>query len=340
MKKSFVLMSFIVMAVSLALLTIPMKASAADLQVKWFGYSQITVEGGDGVEDGLSDPRIGADRVRIGYKAKLGNVFSKLQIDFNKTGENILPQIIKDAEVGYKFNNSASVKAGMFKTPVGMDFNTSGKKLDITKRGMEKALVLERSLGVMVSGRKIAGGFGYDIGYFNPTTRSGAVSGGTTGDDKAYAVRGMYDMGNILHAEVSYGKSEKAGTTPDLEDYSVLDVAASYKVQGATLKAEYIDAKNVLGEDGKDQTVWYLHAGYQFTPMYETVVRYYQGNDDLSDTSLSNTFLGLNVYLNPAKKYASRIQLNYVFASGDTDTWDGLGGYRDDAILAQYQVAF
>ncbi|VAX30787.1 hypothetical protein MNBD_NITROSPIRAE02-299 [hydrothermal vent metagenome] len=353
MKKSFVFMSFIVMAVSLALLTIPMKASAADLQAKWFGYSQITVSGGDGVEDGASDPRIGADRVRIGYKAKLGNAFSKLQVDFNKAGvkdhsnTNILPNIIKDAEVGYKFDNTASVKVGMFKTPVGMDFNTSGKKLDITKRGMEKALVLERSLGIMVSGRKIAGGFGYDIGYFNPTTRSKAVSGGVTGDDKAYAVRGMYDMGNVLHAEVSYGKSEKAGgyLPGDVatEDYTVLGVAASYKIQGATLKAEYIDAKNVKGVDGQDQTVWYLHAGYEVTPMYEAVVRYYQGDSDDStgiSTSLSNTFIGLNVYLNPAKKYNSRIQLNYVLASGDTDTWAGLGGYTDDAILAQYQVAF
>ncbi|MEC4684175.1 MAG: porin [Nitrospirota bacterium] len=372
MKKSFMFMSFMIMAVSIALLSIPVKASAADLQVKWFGYSQITVEGGDGVKKDESDPRIGADRVRIGYNAKLGNVFSKLQIDFNKAGlkteetttiadpdnpsntldftpalltsasnTNILPNIIKDAEVGYKFNNSASVKVGMFKTPVGMDFNVSGKKLDITKRGMEKALVLERSLGIMASGRNIAGGFGYDIGYFNPTTRSAAVSGGTPGDDKAYAVRGMYDMGKMLHVEASYGKSEKAnGNYYTGEDYTVLDVGASYKMQGATIKAEYIDGKNVKGVDGKDQAVWYLHAGYQFTPMYETVVRYYQGNDDLSDTSLSNTFIGLNVYLNPAKKYNSRIQLNYVLASGDTDTWAGLGGYKDDAILAQYQVAF
>ncbi len=384
MKKYFVFMSFMIMAVSIALLSIPVKASAADLQVKWFGYSQITVEGGNGVSKKYSDPQIGADRVRIGYNAELGNVFSKLQVDFNKAGfktkdtseitdvtdpthpieikpavltsasnTNILPNIIKDAEVGYKFNNTASVKAGMFKTPVGMDFNTSGKKLDITKRGMEKALVLERSLGVMVSGRKIAGGFGYDIGYFNPTTRSGAVSGGTAGDAKAYAVRGMYDMGKMLHFEASYGKSETAGgyLTGGVasKDYTVLDVGAAYTMQGATLKAEYIDGKNVLGDDGRDQSVWYLHAGYQITPMYEGVVRYYQGKADAKNgtsTSLGNTFIGLNIYLNPAKKYNSRIQLNYVLASGDTDTWtvkknkNGLGGYTDNAFLAQYQVAF
>ncbi|VAX29475.1 hypothetical protein MNBD_NITROSPIRAE03-1071, partial [hydrothermal vent metagenome] len=40
MKKYFVFMSFMIMAVSVALLSIPVKASAADLQVKWFGYSQ------------------------------------------------------------------------------------------------------------------------------------------------------------------------------------------------------------------------------------------------------------------------------------------------------------
>jgi len=359
-------MSFMIMAVSIALLSIPVKASAADLQVKWFGYSQITVEGGNGVSEKYSDPQVGADRVRIGYNATLGNVFSKLQIDFNQAGvkseettvinknvltsasnTNILPNIIKDADVGYKFNNTASVKAGIFKTPVGMDFNFSGKKLDITKRGMEKALVLERSLGVMVSGRKIAGGFGYDIGYFNPTTRSAAVSGGTPGDAKAYAVRGMYDMGKMFHLEASYGKSETAGGylpgNVASKDYSVLDVGAAYTIQGATLKTEYIDGKNVEGVDGKDQSVWYLHAGYQFTPMYEGVVRYYKGKADASNgtsTSLGNTFIGLNIYLNPAKKYASRIQLNYVLASGDKDTWNGLSGYTDDAFLAQYQVAF
>jgi len=341
-------MGFMIMAVSVALLSMPLKAAAADLQVKWFGYSQITVEGGKGTDtnadNGLqTDPKIGADRVRIGYKVKLGDAFGKLQVDFNRKDISKItagmPDIIKDAEVGYKVNNAASVKVGIFKTPVGMDFNTSGKKLDITKRGMEKALVLERSLGIMASGRNIAGGFGYDIGYFNPTTRSGAVSGGTAGDDKAYAVRGMYDMGSALHVEASYGKSEQANGI-DTEDYTVFDVAASYKVEGATVKAEYISGKNVLGVDGRDQTVWYLHAGYQLNPMYEAVVRYYQGDDDLSDTSLGNTFIGLNIFLNPAKKYNSRIQLNYVLASGDTDTWGGIGGYTDDAFLAQYQVAF
>jgi hypothetical protein len=135
-----------------------------------FGFSQFTLEAGDGVasgkdatDDGL---RVGADRVRIGYKIWWGKVFSKLHLDFNRPdvakSKAGLPEIIKDAQVGYKFDKAAFFTIGMFKTPVGMDFNIPGKHLDITKRGMEKKLVLERSVGAMLSGSDVLGtGLGY-----------------------------------------------------------------------------------------------------------------------------------------------------------------------------------
>jgi len=317
------------------------------LKLTLFGFSQMTAESGDGLmsaetdtDDGL---RFGGDRIRIGYKVKWGQVFSKLQIDFNKTDSsniNLLPQIIKDAVVGYKFNKAAKVSVGIFKTPVGMDFNTSGKKLDITKRGMEKKLVLERSLGAMVSGRNIGGtGLGYDIGYFNPTTRSSVVSAGTNGDDAAYAGRIHFDMDKTFHAEASIGKSENAGGA-NTEDYKVWDAAFAYHVQHLTLKGEYIDGSNLKGTKDKDQQVWYLHAGYRFTPMLEGVVRYYSGNEDLNDTDLTNTFVGLNIYLLPKKKESARIQLNYVFTGGDEWNTKVTGGYKDNVVLAQFQVSF
>lgn len=349
MKKYFALMSFIMAAMFISVLASPMTASAEtpELKVKWFGYIQATAGLGDGLtsEGGDADGlRFGADRIRIGYKVKFGKVFSKLQVDFNKTGSDMAPSIIKDAEVGYKFDTAASVKMGLFKTPVGMDFNSSGSKLDITKRGMEKKLVLERSYGLMLSGRKIGGGFGYDIGVFNPTTRSTVVSGGTKGDQIAYAGRVMYDMNKTLHVEASYGTSEEANGT-GTEDYTVFDVGVTYKTHGLTLKAEYIDARDIKGIEDKDETVWYLHAGYKITPMYEAVIRHYLADEEDeiagTDTDLGNTYVGVNVFLHPDKKFNSRIQLNYVFASGDE--WDYKGstkGYKDDVFLAQYQVKF
>ncbi|HEB94668.1 MAG TPA: porin [Gammaproteobacteria bacterium] len=339
--------SLITLAIAAAV-AVPMTVSAAE--AKFFGYSQITAAVGKGAEgnddnDGL---RFGADRIRMGYKIKQGNAWGKLQVDFNKT-DNASPigvdEIIKDAVVGYKFNDAANVMAGVFKTPVGMDFNTSGKGLDITKRGMEKKLVLERAAGLMVSGRNISG-FGYDIGVFNPTQRSSAVDFGGAGDAMAYAGRVMYDMGDSLHVEASYGTSTQDDSAPaGAEDYTVFDVAGSYKWNAMTLKAEYIAGSNVNGVKDADESVWYLHGGYAFNDTFEGVVRYYSATQDRpggGDSTLGNAYLGTNIYL--AEKNNARIQLNYVLASGDTDGADAYNGaatgYTDDIFLAQFQVGF
>lgn len=350
--------SLIAMAIA-GVIAAPMAANAAE--AKFFGYSQITAQMGKGKQGNEADGLLfGADRIRLGYKIKQGNAWGKLQFDLNKTdSSNVIgvPEIIKDAVVGYKLDDAANVSAGLFKTPVGMDFNTSGKKLDITKRGMEKKLVLERAAGLMVSGRKIGGGFGYDVGVFNPTDRSSAVKGGEAGKDSAYAARVMYDMDKMLHVEASYGKSAKAAAVDNTqpsgkrgmgEDYSVYDLGAAYKMDAFTVKAEYIAGKNVQGTTDKEN-VWYLHGGFAINPMTEVVLRHYQASskpDGGTDTKLGNTYVGANFFL--AEKNNARIQLNYVFASGDkgnsagtTKAYNGIaGGYTDNILLAQFQVGF
>ncbi len=324
-------------------------SAQAEITSKFFGFSQITATLGEATNGNTADGlRFGADRIRIGYKLKDGNVFGGLQVDFNRSNiastANIgVPEIIKDAYAGYKFNDAASLKLGVFKTPVGMDFNTSGKALDIVKRGLEKGLVLERAAGAMVSGRKIGGGFGYDIGVFNPTGRSGAVTGGTAGDDAAWAGRVMYDMGDTMHVEASYGSSANADGAGG-EDYTVWDIAGVYKGGPITVKGEYISGANVRGVDSWDQNVWYLHGGYMFNDMLEGVLRYYSANSDhptSGETDLQNTYIGLNVYAG-SSKYNGRLQLDYVIAGGDKSTWNGVAGaaYTADALLVQYQVAF
>lgn len=340
------------------------------LNVKFFGYSQITTTIGEekSATDSQDGVKFDADRVRLGYKVSMGKVFSKLQVDFQQNSdskEGQMTNIIKDAEVGYKFHNAASFKIGQFKTPVGMDFNTSGAKLDITKRGLEKKLVLERSQGAMLSGRKIGDTvvFGYDVGIFNPATRASSVvdnpdpatnkTYGISGDSYAYAVRGMVDWQD-LHVELSYGVSEEAAgdlfapNTND-EDYTVFDIGVSYKWNDLTLKGEYIDGSDIKGENGRDETVWYLHAGYRIIPTIEGVIRHYQADHDPagggSSTDLGNTYIGFNYFVNPATKYNARVQVNYVITTGDDGftgtTYDGVtGGYKDDVLLLQFQVGF
>jgi hypothetical protein len=314
----------------------------AELKVKWFGFAQLTAEVRDQDEpnDGIE---FDADRVRIGFKLKEDKIFGKLQVDFLKSssrssGSADLPGIIKDAEAGYKFSNAASLKIGQFKTPLGMDFNTSGKKLDITKRGMEKGLVLERALGLMLSGRKM-GGFGYDIGIFNPAVRSSADAGGTRGKDNAYIGRVMYDT-KSFHIEGAYGTDETS--VDEKSDYKVWDVAGSYKTGPFTFKAEYISGDNVDGDPNQEEDVWYVHGGYKWSDgRYEAVLRFYSGDHDNAgvSTDLTNTFVGLTFFL--GSKFNGRLQLNYVFASGDTGgAYKGQRGYKEDAILTQYQISF
>ncbi len=336
-------------------------AANAGVESKWFGFSQIKAESlsdqktnGDGTDLGEDALKFGLDRVRIGYKLKDGNVFGGLQVDFNETSNGASTgsddKIIKDAFAGYKFSNAASIKMGQFKTPLGMDFNTSGKKLDIAKRGMEKKLVLERTAGIMLSGRKIAGGIGYDVFYGNPAGRSAATTSGTTGKDNTTAVRVSYDMGKLMHAELSYGSS--ATSVVGLSDYDVIDFAMAYKRGPITGKFEYITGDNVGNVTNTKEDVYLLHFGYQFSKMFEGVIRHYQASNTPAagtSTDLGNTFLGANLFLG-SNKTNGRLQLNYVVASGDTTNggsdvagtaYNGVANnYTDDAILVQYQVSF
>ncbi|VAW83664.1 hypothetical protein MNBD_GAMMA16-1376 [hydrothermal vent metagenome] len=346
MKKSLITLA-VAAAVAAA---VPMTASAAEgsTEAKLFGYTQITAAIGKGSEGNEADSlRFGADSVRLGYKITHGKVWGKLQADFNKTDKNDsigVPEILKDAVVGYKFSKAAKVSAGLFKTPVGMDFSNASKQLDITKRGLESYLVLERAAGLMVSGRKI-GDFGYDIGVFNPARRSGAVDFGAAGDGMTYAGRVMFDMNDALHIEASYGSSSQDDAVTSAEDYTVFDVAGSYKMGPMTFKAEYISGDNVKGKNDYKETVWYVHGGYAINKMNEVVIRHYAADSETAsgdETSLGNTYIGWNIFLAEKQKDA-RIQLNYVFASGDTDTFTGIvesRGYTDNVLLAQFQVGF
>ena len=348
--------SIISLAVAAGLIA-SMPAQAGDVKVKWFGFTQITAAQGDGLDPVAktqTGPVFGADRVRFGFKLKDGNVFGKLQADLNRKHESTaaksgtLPEIIKDAVAGYKFNNAASIKVGQFKTPVGMDFNVSGKKLDITKRGMEKALVMERAAGGMLSGRKIANGFGYDLFFGNVAGRGAAHAGGTVADDNSMAARVMYDMGKMMHVELGYGVDENS--TAGSDDYTVIDLGFRMKMAAMTIKAEYIDGSSVKGVDGNDETVWYAHFGYNLGKTTELLVRHYQADQDIAgggSASLTNTYLGANFFLG-SNRTNGRVQLNYVIAGGDdagsTNPYSGVAGvkngYFDDVILAQYQVSF
>ena len=328
--------------ICIALTLTSLAATAAGdnrVQADVFGFSQFTGEQLDAPPPNETDDfDLGFDRVRIGGKLGVGAAFAGFQLDFNaeptrdrRTGS--LPNVVQDLYAGWNFNRQHSVKIGQFKTPIGMDFNLPGRGLDITKRGLETALVLQRDLGLMFSGRNLAGGLGYDVGIFNPAGRSGAVFGvdgdpfDQEGEDFAAAGRLHYDPSEALHFEAAYGTSRDAGGNDASDDYQVFDLAGRYRHGPFTFKGEYINGQNVRGVSNRDQKVYYVHGGWFLLPKLEAVIRHYDGetNAPTGNTDLRNTSL--------------RLQINYVDAGGDARNFTGVGGFRGDALLVQLQLS-
>jgi hypothetical protein len=363
-----------------------MKKKIGDVDTKFviFGFSQLEARAGDGaIGDGDAAVKFGAQRIRLGTKYIAGPVRGKLFLDFNKvkakdgklkdSGVGV-PDFVKDAFVAYKVSNALTFKLGAIKMPHGMGFTIPGWNLDVVERGFDKALAMERNMGLMISGRAIGDhpncknghkkvngfemgherawvGFGYDLMIANQAGRSGAVTKAKPGADNSYALRLMYDSYEELHTEVSYALSKQAGGK-GTDDYKSLNFGVDSHFGPANVKFEMYRSENLKGVTDWDENTYALTGTYYMTDTMELAVKHIQGESEKSNvsTELGNTYLGFNYYINPfdnkmsrgakRKRNAHRIQLNYVVASGDTDDWNGLKGYSDNAILAQYQYKF
>ncbi len=384
------------------------KVGDVDTKLTIFGFSQLEMRGGEGSATGDNDSiSFHAQRLRLGWKYSVGKVRSKVFLDFNKdsaansttdiggaSGIGV-PDNIKDAFVAYAYDKAFIPKLGVIKMPHGMGFTIPGWNLDVTERGFDKKLVLERNLGLMISGRdlgfgndgKVNGyemgherpwkGFGYDLMIANQAGRSASVTNAKEGNGNSYAARVMFDWTELIHAEASYALSENAGGIKgqkpyafdkntgaidvntvldvDSEDYESYDIGLdSHFMDGANVKVEYINGHNIKGIKDYDEDALSIMGQYAINTYVEPTIKYIKGSaqkgSDATETDLTNTYIGVNLYLDPfdtktdrsskRKRNAHKIALNYIIASGDKDTWSGLGGYKDDAWVIQYQVGF
>ncbi len=373
------------------------KQGDVDTKLKLYGFYQLNAWSGDGNEaTGKDALRFGADRVRWGMNYSAGNLGAKLFLDFNQPHDQNkvgMVQMMKDAFVFYKFDKALTVKAGLIKMPHGMGFTIPGWNLDIVERSFDKQMSLERNIGLMLSGRAIGGegkvngfemgherpwtGFGYDIMIANPAGRSGAVKAGDEtpntgytanqgGYSNSYAVRGMYDMGEALHAEVSYAMSPYAGgitldANGDLddgnvtEDYTSLNFGLDSHMGPLNVKFEMYDSKNIDGVKDYNERTMAFTGTYALSENLELAAKHVQGDAEKNkvETTLTNTYLGFNLYMSPVAKSMSRsdkrkrnahkVVFNYITAGGDTDgstKWNGKKGHTENLMIAQYQVKF
>ncbi len=307
-----------------------------------------------------------------------GKVFLDFNQATDGKEEVNLRRVIKDAFITYMEDKAFAVKVGLIKTPLGMGFTIPGWNLDVIKRGFDKKLAFERGTGIMLSGRdlgygnngKVNGlemgherpwkGFGYDIMIANQTSRSGAVSvkydegaeKKNTGQDNSYIGRVMYDWTELIHAEAAYGIVKQAGGK-GTDDYKAFNFGLDSHFDKSNLKLEYYNVQNIKGTTGWDMSTLALTGTHYVTDSVELAIKDIRGFEDNKgvESDVSNTYIGVNYYINQANNKMNRgnkrnrnqhrMQLNYILAGGDTDTFKGVGGlFKDDAILAQYQFKF
>ena len=142
---------------SAAAISLYQEAGTSDYTVKLFGFSQLDLRTRN-QSNGNEGLYFQAQRIRLGTSYFHNNVVGFLLVDFNQPQDNKdagLPRMIKDAFAGYRFSDAAFVRMGMIKTPSGMTFTTHSFNLDIAERNhLNKGLVLERDMGILVSGRR------------------------------------------------------------------------------------------------------------------------------------------------------------------------------------------
>ena len=323
---------------------LPANLTAQEFDLQWRGFVQLTAEhfGGSG-----NTVRYDAERIRprIAFNGERLSGAMQLDLAVDDPGDDrpgTLANAILDIYASYRLEGSHSVRFGQFKTPLGMDFNLGAHQLDITKRGMDTGLVLNRALGVMLSGEQVLGGLSYDIGVFNPPGRSGATRflDSQVGKSSSQAARLRYDR-DAWHAELAHGVAEEAGGPATL-DYSATNFSLHFAGEAWTFKAEWTAGHDIRGASGRDETVHFVHAGYQLSPKLELVARHYSARSRVAatGTNLDNTYIGFTRHFDTQSRMQTRLQANYVFANGDRATYTGLLGFRENALLVQLQLYF
>ncbi len=324
-----------------ALLSASPASAQDDISVKWRAYGQFTAERTDG-DDAVE---FGTERLRPRVVVESGRFSGLAQFDFavSNLGDaqpGLMSNVVMDAHVDYRFASGGRLRFGQYKTPLGMDFNTPAHLLDLTKRGMEYGLTLNRDIGLMYTGNPGGRHFSYDVGLFNPPGRSAATQyeDSQVGQDDAAVARLRFDDGP-WHAEAATGKAAHAGG-PGSGDYDVQDLAVHYAAERWFAKFEWIEGDAVRGQAGRTERVYFVHGSYALSPSLSLVARHYEGRSDVAGngTDLANTYLGVTWWPAKTGRFQSRLQVNYVRTGGDTASYTGVRGFRDDAIFAQFQL--
>lgn len=103
------------------------------------------------------------DRFRVRAQATAERFSGVVQLElaanqWSRRQPGTTVDVIFDAYMDYRVNERHQLRAGQFKTPLGLDFGLAPHVMEITRRGMDFGLILNRASGVMLSGRRSVNG--------------------------------------------------------------------------------------------------------------------------------------------------------------------------------------
>jgi len=311
--------------------------------VRPFGYIQFSGTSGSGT----TPHQFAFDKVRLGVKGEIDErigyrvMLELLKLNSPAKGDTTVDGLL-DALLSYRVLPGLKLAAGQFKTPFGMEYNSSAAKLDVIGFGMSTNVTMDRGLGLMASGRNVEdSGVGYDLGVFNAGTRETGTSytAGTLGRDDMVAGRVLLDgFDKAAHLEAGGVHAAVTGGQPYRAGYAGLRLRyAPFEV-----KAEYL-----IGKQGSRKTsVVYGQLLTSFAEHYELVGKWERTlySDTGVKRSASNMIVGLNAALYPEKPQRARLQINYVAARQDANRLGTLVGFkkgcRDNQFRLMLQAGF
>jgi phosphate-selective porin OprO/OprP len=199
-------------------------------------------------------------RARPILNVKAGNAAFTLTPDFGGSTTRLA-----DAYADYKFNNAASVRAGKFKAPIGLEQLQSDPDTLFTERGLPSALTSTRDIGVQLSGQVIPNIVDYQVGIFNGAPDLGNID--TDPDDKkdlaARVFAKPFTNSNVVALQglglgvgSSFGKREGTTSSPNLGSYTTPGQQTFFRYRTSTTLANNAYAR---GEQWRldPQAYWY-----------------------------------------------------------------------------------
>ena len=314
-------------------------------------------EGRDGNRTGFE-----VRRTRLDFS---GNVFSpdwsyKIQGDFSRSGGGFR---LLDAQIGYRFNDNLSIRAGQFRQPfLREDSMSSGRQLAVERSLVNAAFGQGRTQGVELSTStdqfRLSGTFSEGFGGNNTaaldrttefafTGRAEWLVDGTWGQFRDFS--GWVDdgFGLLIGAAAHYQADEYGQPGIDKEKTVRWTVDASAEFGGANVFAALVG--NHLDEAGLDQFGVVVQGGFFIVPdEWELFARYAWGDDDMAATDdLSVATVGVNRFFN-GHNLKWTTDVGYGF-NEVASTWSSGGaGWRTDdpgedgqlVLRTQFQLAF